>query len=104
MNKFLYAEGPVRSSIHLSSSEMSQQTNVAMADNARRLAVNLYTELLARLVKLINRSIRSAHKQQCNILIFDSPGFQNPSTIGNVNSDWPILLYNPICWFAKFYF
>ena len=57
-----------------------------MADNARRLAVNLYTELLSRLVKLINRSIRPPVKQPCNMFMFDSPGFQNPSTIGkNIN-------------------
>ena len=62
----------------------SQQPNTAMAENARRLAVNLYAELLSRLVKLINRSISPAHKQHCNIFLFDSPGFQNPSAIGKL--------------------
>lgn len=79
--------GTLRGSMNLSSSlhsdSSSQQPNPTMADNARRLAVNLYTELLSRLVKLINRSIRPPVKQPCNMFMFDSPGFQNPSTIGS---------------------
>ena len=51
-------------------------------DNVRRLAVNLYSELLSRLVTNINRSLKPRSRQPCNIFLFDSPGFQNPSTSG----------------------
>ncbi|XP_023320885.1 unconventional myosin-XVIIIa [Eurytemora carolleeae] len=52
-------------------------------DNVRRLAVNLYSDLLSRLVTYINRSLKPSSRQPCNIFLFDSPGFQNPSTSGD---------------------
>ena len=75
-------------------------------DNIQRLAVTLYTELLSRLVSLINRysavqcstvqysavqystiqyitrSIQPYHKHAAAVILFDSPGFQNPNSIG----------------------
>ena len=67
-----------------------------LQDNIQRLAVTLYTELLSRLVSLINRysavqcstiqyitrSIQPYHKHAAAVILFDSPGFQNPNSIG----------------------
>ena len=55
-----------------------------LLDNVNRLAVNLYTELLSRLVSLINRSIQPYGKHAASIILFDSPGFQNPNTVGEI--------------------
>ena len=52
------------------------------AENVRRLSVSLYAELLSRLVSFINRSIRPTTAQPATIILVDSPGFQNPSTVG----------------------
>jgi len=53
-------------------------------DNVCRLAVNLYSELLTRLVSLINRSIHpNTAKQSSSLILFDSPGFQNPCCVGD---------------------
>jgi len=54
-----------------------------MLDNVNRLAVNLYTELLSRLISLINRSIQPYDKHTASIILFDSPGFQNPNSVGD---------------------
>jgi len=54
-------------------------------DNICRLAVNLYSDLLSRLVSLINRSIGpdpSNGDPHSSVILFDSPGFQNPSNVG----------------------
>lgn len=60
-----------------------QDTGCLAVDNVKRLAVNLYAELLSRLVSYINRSLKPTAKQPCNIFIFDSPGFQNPASAGD---------------------
>jgi len=52
-------------------------------DNVNRLAVNLYTELLSRLVSIVNRSIKPFDKHSSSIILFDSPGFQNPNCVGD---------------------
>ena len=53
-----------------------------MVENVKRLVRDLYSELLARLVLLINRSIEPPPGQarhSFSILLLDSPGFQNPN-------------------------
>jgi len=60
-----------------------QDGSPLVLDNVNRLAVNLYSELLTRLVSFINRSIRQEVKHSSSIILFDSPGFQNPSCIGD---------------------
>jgi myosin-18 len=59
-----------------------QDGSPLVLDNVNRLAVNLYAELLTRLVSLINRSIRAEAKHSSSIILFDSPGLQNPSCVG----------------------
>ena len=50
-------------------------------ENVKRLVQNLYSDLLARLVMLINRSIQAPFraKHAFSILLLDSPGLQNPN-------------------------
>jgi len=59
-----------------------QDGSPLVLDNVNRLAVNLYSELLTRLVSIINRSIQPKVKHSSSIILFDSPGFQNPSCVG----------------------
>ena len=51
-------------------------------ENIKRLIQNLYSDLLSRMVVLINRSIQPTTKHSVSILLFDSPGFQNPNLTG----------------------
>jgi len=60
-----------------------QDGSPLVLDNVNRLAVNLYSELLTRLVSFINRSIRPRGKHSSSIILFDSPGFQNPTCVGD---------------------
>ena len=62
----------------------SQQDSYSplVQDNINRLAVNLYSELLNRLVSYINRSIQPRTKQFASMILFDCPGFQNPCLVG----------------------
>ena len=55
-------------------------------ENIKRLVQNLYSDLLARLVILINRSIQPPAKQLVSILLLDTPGFQNPNMTGGKHS------------------
>ena len=50
-------------------------------ENVARLVQNLYSDLLARLVLLINRSLQppAQPKHSFSILLLDSPGLQNPN-------------------------
>ena len=47
------------------------------------LATNLYSDLLTRLVGLINRSIQPYDVHSAAIILLDSPGLQNFASIGN---------------------
>eukprot|EP00092_Neocalanus_flemingeri_P063998 GFUD01077554.1.p1 GENE.GFUD01077554.1~~GFUD01077554.1.p1 ORF type:complete len:1054 (-),score=370.42 GFUD01077554.1:113-3274(-) len=98
------ANSPVRSNTSTTpvlSPNLEQQTwtqqdgSPLVLDNVNRLAVNLYSELLTRLVTLINRSIHPEVKQSSSIILFDSPGFQNPSCSGEKpNAGFVELCYN----------
>ena len=66
-----------------------QDGSPLVLDNVNRLAVNLYSELLTRLVSFINRSIRPQGKHSSSIILFDSPGFQNPTCVGRI---WAVIL------------
>ena len=52
-----------------------------LLENVKRLVRDLYSDLLARLVLLINRSIQAPAqaKPSFSVLLLDSPGFQNPN-------------------------
>jgi len=72
-----------------------QDGSPLVLDNVNRLAVNLYSELLTRLVSFINRSIRAEVKHSSSIILFDSPGFQNPTCVGDKpNAGFVELCYN----------
>jgi len=60
-----------------------QDGSPLVLDNVNRLAVNLYSELLTRLVSFINRSIQAEVRHLSSVILFDSPGFQNPSCVGD---------------------
>ena len=83
------SNSPGRSVLHTnpilsnSNENLSPESSLIL-DNVNRLAVNLYTELLSRLVTLINRSIQPYQKHATAIILFDSPGFQNPNCVGNL--------------------
>ena len=62
-----------------------QDGSPLVLDNVNRLAVNLYSELLTRLVSFINRSIQAEVRHLSSVILFDSPGFQNPSCVGNLS-------------------
>ena len=68
-----------------------------MLENVKRLVQNLYSDLLARLVLLINRSIQPRAQVQAkpsfSILLLDSPGFQNPN-LTNHSASLLDLTYN----------
>jgi len=69
---------------HLEQQPWSQQDGSPLVlDNVNRLAVNLYSELLTRLVSFINRSIQTEVKHLSSVILFDAPGFQNPSCVGD---------------------
>ena len=72
---------------------LTLDTSPLILDNINRLATNLYTELLSRLTSLINRSIKPYTVYSASIILFDSPGFQNPNTIGRML----IQLFHYIC-------
>jgi len=59
-----------------------QEGSPLVLDNINRLAVNLYSELLTRLVSYINRSLKPKMKHSSSVILFDSPGFQNPNIVG----------------------
>ena len=59
-----------------------QEGSPLVLDNINRLAVNLYSELLTRLVSYINQSLKPKMKHSSSVILFDSPGFQNPNIVG----------------------
>ena len=67
-----------------------------VVENVKRLVRDLYSEMLARLVVLINRSIKpppAQAKHSFSILLLDSPGFQNPN-LTNHSASLLDLTYN----------
>ena len=66
-----------------------------MLDNVRRLAVNLYSDLLSRLLKIINRSIKPDVPAPHSLILLDSPGLQGPTKQGDKSaSGFSDLCYN----------
>jgi len=65
-----------------------------MLDNVRRLAVNLYSDLLSRLLKIINRSIKPDGAAPHSLILLDSPGLQGPKQGDKSAAGFSDLCYN----------
>ena len=65
-----------------------------MLDNVRRLAVNLYSDLLSRLLKIINRSIKPEMAAPHSLILLDSPGLQGPKQGDKSAAGFSDLCYN----------
>ena len=65
-----------------------------MLDNVRRLAVNLYSDLLSRLLKIINRSIKPDVPAPHSLILLDSPGLQGPKQGDKSAAGFSDLCYN----------
>ena len=51
-------------------------------DSLEGLVIGLYSEAVAAIVSLINKAISTSSHTMASILLFDSPGFQNPASCG----------------------
>lgn len=51
-------------------------------DSLENLVIGLYSEAFASVVSLVNKAISSSTHTIASILLFDSPGFQNPASCG----------------------